>query len=102
MVVIFTARVFVTGVWLLIVGPNHRDPMLLLHKLTYIVWVCSPVSMSSVTCRPGPERSAAPAGAGPREPERVPAPWGAGSPLQVRPYGDARWAVVRGVASAAG
>jgi hypothetical protein len=38
-VVVSTVGVFVTGIWLLIVGPNHRDPWLLLHKLTFIVWV---------------------------------------------------------------
>jgi hypothetical protein len=39
MVVISTVGVFATGVGLLIVGPNDRNPMLLLHKVTFIVWV---------------------------------------------------------------
>ena len=30
---------FVTGIGLLIVGPTDRNPMLLLHKVTFIVWV---------------------------------------------------------------
>jgi hypothetical protein len=38
-VVLFTIGVFATGIGLLIVGPNHRDPMLLLHKVTFIVWL---------------------------------------------------------------
>jgi uncharacterized membrane protein YwaF len=39
LVVISTVGVFVTGIGLLIVGPAHRDPWLLLHKVTFIVWV---------------------------------------------------------------
>lgn len=38
-VVLSTVGVFVTGVGLLIVGPTDRNPMLLLHKLTFIIWV---------------------------------------------------------------
>jgi hypothetical protein len=38
-VVISTLGVFVTGVGLLIVGPTHREPWLLLHKVTFIVWL---------------------------------------------------------------
>jgi hypothetical protein len=38
-VVLSTVGVFVTGIGLLIVGPTDRDPMLLLHKVTFIVWV---------------------------------------------------------------
>jgi hypothetical protein len=38
-VVLSTVGVFVTGVGLLIVGPTDRNPMLLLHKVTFIVWV---------------------------------------------------------------
>ena len=38
-VVISTVGVFLTGVGLLIVGPTDRNPMLLLHKVTFIVWV---------------------------------------------------------------
>jgi hypothetical protein len=38
-VVLSTVGVFVTGIGLLIVGPTDRNPMLLLHKLTFIVWV---------------------------------------------------------------
>jgi len=36
---ISTVAVFITGVMLLIVGPQHRDPWLLLHKVSFIVWV---------------------------------------------------------------
>jgi hypothetical protein len=39
LVVISTLGVFVTGIALLIVGPTHRDPWLLLHKVTFIVWI---------------------------------------------------------------
>jgi hypothetical protein len=38
-VVLSTVGVFVTGIGLLIVGPADRNPMLLLHKVTFIVWV---------------------------------------------------------------
>jgi len=38
-VVLSTVAVFATGVALLIVGPQHRDPWLLLHKLTFILWI---------------------------------------------------------------
>ena len=38
-VALSTVGVFATGVALLIVGPSHRDPWLLLHKVTFIVWV---------------------------------------------------------------
>lgn len=38
-VVVSTIGVFVTGIGLLIVGPDHRNPMLLLHKVTFIVWI---------------------------------------------------------------
>jgi hypothetical protein len=40
-VVLSTVAVFATGVWLLIVGPEHRDPALLLHKLTFFVWLAA-------------------------------------------------------------
>jgi len=39
LVVISTVGVFVTGIALLIVGPAHRGPWLLLHKVTFIVWI---------------------------------------------------------------
>jgi hypothetical protein len=39
MVVISTIGVFATGIGLMIVGPNDRNPMLLLHKVTFIVWI---------------------------------------------------------------
>ena len=39
LVVISTVAVFVTGIALLIVGPTHRDPWLLLHKVSFIVWI---------------------------------------------------------------
>ncbi|MBV9680871.1 MAG: hypothetical protein JO046_03710 [Solirubrobacterales bacterium] len=38
-VVLSTMVVFVTGIALLIVGPQHRDPWLMLHKVSFIVWV---------------------------------------------------------------
>ena len=38
-VVLSTVAVFVTGIGLLIVGPTDRNPMLLLHKVSFIVWV---------------------------------------------------------------
>ena len=38
-VVLTTVVVFVTGVVLLILGPSHRDPWLMLHKVSFIVWV---------------------------------------------------------------
>ena len=38
-VVLSTAVVLATGVMLLIVGPPHRDPWLLLHKVSFIVWL---------------------------------------------------------------
>jgi len=38
-VVLSTVGVFATGVALLIAGPNHRNPWLLLHKATFILWL---------------------------------------------------------------
>jgi hypothetical protein len=38
-VVLSTVVVFATGVALLIVGPQHRDLWLMLHKVSFIVWV---------------------------------------------------------------
>jgi hypothetical protein len=38
-VVLTTVAVFITGVVLLFVGPQHRNPWLLLHKVSFIVWV---------------------------------------------------------------
>jgi hypothetical protein len=38
-VLLSTIAVFVTGVGLLIDGPADRNPMLLLHKVTFIVWI---------------------------------------------------------------
>ena len=38
-VVLTTVGVFATGVWLLFVGPDHRDPALLLHKVTFVLWL---------------------------------------------------------------
>ena len=37
-VVLATLVVFATGIALLIVGPQHRDPWLMLHKVSFIVW----------------------------------------------------------------
>ena len=39
MVVVSTVGVFATGIGLLVVGPNDRNPWLLLHKVTFIVWI---------------------------------------------------------------
>ncbi|HTX09377.1 MAG TPA: hypothetical protein VME22_12235 [Solirubrobacteraceae bacterium] len=39
LVVLLTVTVFATGVALLIVGPTHRDPWLLLHKVSFIAWL---------------------------------------------------------------
>jgi hypothetical protein len=39
LVVLSTVAVFITGIVLMIVGPAHRDPWLMLHKLSFIVWV---------------------------------------------------------------
>lgn len=38
-VVLSTIGVFATGIGLIIDGPADRNPMLLLHKVTFIVWV---------------------------------------------------------------
>jgi hypothetical protein len=38
-VILSTVGVFATGVALLIAGPDHRNPWLLLHKGTFIIWV---------------------------------------------------------------
>jgi hypothetical protein len=38
-VVLSTVAVFVTGMVLLFLGPQHRDPWLLLHKVSFIGWV---------------------------------------------------------------
>lgn len=38
-VVATTLGVFATGVWLLIVGPAQRNPALLLHKVTFALWL---------------------------------------------------------------
>ena len=37
-VVLTTIGVFVTGVWLLIVGPANRQPVSEIHKVMFIVW----------------------------------------------------------------
>lgn len=39
LVVLFTALVFATGVALLLLGPSSRDPLLLLHKITFFAWI---------------------------------------------------------------
>lgn len=39
LVVMSTVGVFVTGIALLIAGPGHRSPWLLLHKVTFIIWI---------------------------------------------------------------
>lgn len=38
-VVFTTVGVFLTGVWLLIIGPVHREPIAEIHKVFFIVWV---------------------------------------------------------------
>lgn len=38
-VVLSTLAVFATGVVLMFVGPAHRDPWLLLHKVTFFAWL---------------------------------------------------------------
>jgi len=38
-VVLTTVVVFLTGVVLLFVGPQHRDPWLMLHKVSFIAWL---------------------------------------------------------------
>jgi hypothetical protein len=38
-VVVTTVAVFVTGVLLLIDGPADRDPLVLIHKVAFIVWI---------------------------------------------------------------
>jgi hypothetical protein len=38
-IVFTTVGVFVTGVWLLIIGPVHREPVAEIHKIFFIVWV---------------------------------------------------------------
>ena len=40
-VVTMTVAVFATGVVLLFVGPAQRDPWLLLHKATFILWIAA-------------------------------------------------------------
>jgi hypothetical protein len=39
LVVLTTVVVFATGVVLLFTGPNHRDPWLMLHKVSFIAWL---------------------------------------------------------------
>jgi hypothetical protein len=38
-VVVSTVAVFATGIVLMFEGPAHRDPWLLLHKASFIVWI---------------------------------------------------------------
>jgi hypothetical protein len=38
-VVASTVAVLATGIALLALGPQHRDPLLLLHKASFIVWI---------------------------------------------------------------
>jgi hypothetical protein len=39
LVVLTTVVVFASGVVLLFTGPNHRDPWLMLHKVSFIAWL---------------------------------------------------------------
>ena len=36
---LFTALVFATGVALLLLGPSSRDPLVLLHKISFFAWI---------------------------------------------------------------
>lgn len=38
-VVVSTVAVFASGIWLMIVGPANRDPALLVHKVTFFLWL---------------------------------------------------------------
>lgn len=38
-VVVSTVAVLATGIALLALGPQHRDPLLLLHKASFVVWI---------------------------------------------------------------
>lgn len=38
-VVLTTLAVFITGIVLVAVGPLHRDPWVLLHKASFIIWI---------------------------------------------------------------
>lgn len=40
-VVLSTVIVFATGVILMIVGPAHRDPWMLLHKVSFFLWLAA-------------------------------------------------------------
>ena len=37
-VVVSTVAVLATGIWLLLLGPDHRSPWLQIHKASFIVW----------------------------------------------------------------
>jgi hypothetical protein len=39
LVVLFTVLVFATGVALLLLGQSSRDPLVLVHKVTFFVWL---------------------------------------------------------------
>lgn len=39
LVVLFTTLVFATGVALLLLGPSSRDPLVLLHKISFFAWL---------------------------------------------------------------
>jgi type IV secretory pathway TrbD component len=39
LVVLFTVLVFATGVALLVLGPGSRDPLVLLHKISFFAWL---------------------------------------------------------------
>jgi hypothetical protein len=38
-VVVSTVAVLATGIALLAIGPRHRDPLLFLHKASFVVWI---------------------------------------------------------------
>lgn len=38
-VVLTTVAVFASGIWLMIVGPANRNPALLVHKVTFFLWL---------------------------------------------------------------
>jgi hypothetical protein len=48
-VVVSTIVVLASGVALLFAGPESRDTLLPIHKVSFIVWACSPDCMSWLT-----------------------------------------------------
>ena len=50
LVVLSTLAVFATGVGLLLLGPGSRQPLLLLHKASFIAWIAVVASTCSGIC----------------------------------------------------